>query len=166
MTSADCAGSRSSHREMPSPATIHDAASACLLAATRHTARVPSRVPRCSRARSVGSGGGWSSAPWRPLQPAANPIHGGRPRQRPPKQLSLMHQDIRWMFLVHTISFPFAPRLPASRRRAVRTRSPAPTGTARRGDAARCRAGVERPGSVRGTYPDAGSSIGATGSGQ
>ena len=31
------------------------------------------------------------------------PIHGRRPRQQQPQQLSLMHQDIHRMFLMHEI---------------------------------------------------------------
>ena len=40
-------------------------------------------------------------------------IHGRRPRQRQPPRLPLMHQDIRWMFLVRGMRFFFCPA-PAS----------------------------------------------------
>ena len=36
-----------------------------------------------------------------------NSIHGRRPQQQRSPQLSLMHQDIRWVFLVHDICLFF-----------------------------------------------------------
>ena len=90
-------------------------------------------------------------------------IHGRPPGQRRPPQLSLMHQDIHWMFLVHEICFFFLFLLLRARQSAAvahtRARSLAVNHHSQ-SDVAGCRGRVDRLGSVRGTHSGDGSFIG------
>ena len=144
---------------MQSTAAVHDDASAC------PARRGPSQVLLTHLLMHLAAVGrvAWEAAIVRRLGAHLNllrtPIQGRRARQRRPPQLSLMHQDIRWMFLMHeTCLFP-APRLPVRRRHL-------PSTATRRGDVAGYMGHVDCLGGVRGTYSDSRSCIRDVGSAQ